>query len=846
MSHKKTSVFLDELNSNQKKAVTHGTGPLLVVAGAGTGKTRVITYRIAHIISTKKAKPSEILALTFTEKAAQEMSSRIDVLVPYGFNDVWVSTFHSLGDAIIRENSLLLGLSTDFRVLSKPEAVVFFKERLFEFQLKLLRPLGNPAWNVSAILDVISRAKDEDVSPQDYEKFCLEKQKEEINRQLEIASAYKKYEELKTRNNFIDFGDQVTLTLKLFREHKSVLSKYQSKFKYILIDEFQDTNYAQFELIKLLSAPADNLTVVGDDDQSIFKFRGACLSNILNFKKHYKDCSQIVLTENYRSTRHILDTSYRLITHNNPERLEVKNKIKKKLTDTRNISGARVEFKNYDTVFTEADEVSRSIKKRIENKKSMKHSDFAILVRNNELALHFLKSLDFYGIPWKFSGARGITQRQEIKILIAFLRVVANPDDSLSLFFLFTQEAPFGKLFAKGVTQEELALVSGIAKKLNRSIYYVIKHSEKISGLDSIPRNSVNELKKAVDEVREFIEKSATSGIGQLLYKFLKEYGILQKLALAKKPDEIEIAHNIAKFFEVINNFSEIASDDRVRTFVDYITSLFEGVSETGSEEQILPESEIEYDAVNVLTVHRAKGLEFSCVYVVGLAEGIFPAVGRRSPIELPEGLIRDILPSGDEHIQEERRLFYVAMTRAKDTLNMSCALYYGGKKPRKISRFVRESLDVPVVDMKTIKPTILAELGRFAATAEKAAKQITLNVLTAPVKLTPYAIDDYITCPLKYKYIHLLKIPLPRHHTLLFGEIIHRVLKEFHISLKDSRKIKTDDFIKLYEKFWSPEGFISREHEEERFKNGRQMLVDYITTHIEGNVANMSKIPAG
>ncbi|MFH1422665.1 MAG: ATP-dependent helicase, partial [Planctomycetota bacterium] len=335
--------ILEGLNSEQKKAVEHGSGPLLVVAGAGTGKTSVITKRIAHIIASKKARPSEILALTFTDKAAGEMEERVDILVPYGFNDVWISTFHAFGDSILRENAVDAGLSGDYHLLSPAESAVFMCENLFALPLNYYRPLGNPTQYINSMLNLFSKAKDEDISPDEYiryaekslKKAATPEEKEEAEKHLEAAQTYQKYEELKKKNNYFDFGDQVVMALDILKKHPSILKKYQDKFKYILVDEFQDTNYAQFEMVKLIAASHKNITVVGDDDQSIYKFRGACLSNILDFKSTYPDAEQVVLRQNYRSTQIILNSAYKLIMQNNPERLEVKNNINKELVSSR-------------------------------------------------------------------------------------------------------------------------------------------------------------------------------------------------------------------------------------------------------------------------------------------------------------------------------------------------------------------------------------------------------------------------------------------------------------------------------------------------------------------------------
>ena len=313
----------------------------------------------------------EILALTFTDKAAGEMTERVDVLLPYGYTDVWISTFHAFGDRLLRESALEIGLNPDFDVLAKPDAGIFFREHLFEFPLKLYRPLSNPTKFIEVILELFSRLRDDDIAPEEYSAYAHTLNKEEekagdetqieiSQKHLEIAQTYAKYLELLDTEGKVDFGNQFFLALKVLRTHKSILRRHQEQFKYILVDEFQDTNYAQFQLLRLLAAGHKNISVVADDDQCIFRFRGAAYSNILNFKQEYPKAKQISLIHNYRSTQAILDTAYRLIQNNNPERFEIKADINKKLIGISK-KGQEVKHLHFDTVSSEADEVARII-----------------------------------------------------------------------------------------------------------------------------------------------------------------------------------------------------------------------------------------------------------------------------------------------------------------------------------------------------------------------------------------------------------------------------------------------------------------------------------------------------
>ncbi|NTV52408.1 MAG: ATP-dependent helicase, partial [Candidatus Firestonebacteria bacterium] len=406
--------ILADLNPGQREAVLHGAGPQLVVAGAGTGKTTVLTKRVAYLVAAKVCSAKEILALTFTDKAAEEMESRVDQLVPYGYTDSTLCTFHAFGERVLREQGFLLGLNPDYRVLSGPEQLVFLRERLFDLPLEKLRPLGDPTKHLAIMLSNISRAKDEDVSPAAYQAFCQAKlqaaggDEETVARwgkHAEMAEIYARYQTWMMTAGFVDFGDLIVRTLELFRAHPDVLAEFRQRFTYLLVDEFQDTNLAQFELIQLLAGKSANLTAVGDDDQSIYKFRGAAISNILQFTRLYPQAQIRVLTENYRSGQEILDTAYRLIRHNDPERLEIKHGLDKRLVSTRG-PGMPVMFHAFDTVSAEADWMAVRIQQA--HTQGRAWPDFCILVRSNSQADPFMRALNLRGIPFRFSGSQGL------------------------------------------------------------------------------------------------------------------------------------------------------------------------------------------------------------------------------------------------------------------------------------------------------------------------------------------------------------------------------------------------------------------------------------------------------
>ena len=862
--------ILEDLNPAQREAVLFGDGPLLIVAGAGTGKTTVLSKRIAHLIVSKKALPSEILALTFTDKAATEMEDRIDRLVPYGFNDVWVSTFHSFGDRILRENAFEIGLSSDLKVLTQAEAVVFMRQHLFEFELEHYRPLADPTRFIESLLSAFSRAKDEEVSPADYLRAAeemkgrasTEEEEERAAKTLEVAKAYKTYEDFKREKGFIDFGDQVVLALRLLRERPTVLRKYQEQFKYILVDEFQDTNYAQFEVFKLLAGSRRNITVVGDDDQSIYKFRGACLSNILGFRKAFPEAKEIVLQENYRSNQEVLDSSYRLIQHNNPDRLEYRDRIGKFLRASRGPGGI-VGHIHFDTIFSETSFVASKVKERIEAGKN-EPKDFAILVRANGDAEPFIKALSAAGVPWRFSGNAGLYEQEEVRMALSFLRVIDQPADSASLYYLAI--SPMYE-----VDPDDLATLSQLSAKTKRSLMDIFKvyaakggksfaedsvtpadfesilrgrdAEELLAGQNlGISAESQMKVEKVVTDVQEFRRQASKMPTGNLLYKFFEDGGFLKRLAESTDWRSAQQAQNLYHFFGIIKRFGQVSAYDRAHYFIQYVDSL-----RLAGEDPASAQASFEENAVNILTVHAAKGLEFPVVFMVSLEQGSFPVTGRREPIELPDSLIKDILPQGNVHVQEERRLFYVGMTRAKDELYLCSARDQGGKKQWKVSQFVLEALDKPSAGETTFKSNPLDELKIFSSSyAQQIAMTFPNDRLFSDagnMSLQVTGIQEYLDCPLKYKFARVLRIPVLMHHTAVFGVAIHEALKAYHLARREGRKMELDDLLAVFKRNWASEGFVSREHEEKRFQEGQKVLKAYykkeeesgaVPTHVE------------
>jgi len=827
--------ILEGLNPEQLKAVTHKQGPLLIIAGAGTGKTTVVTRRIAWFLSEGLAKTGDILALTFTDKAALEMQERVDILVPYGYTDIWVMTFHAFGDRILREHALEAGLNPDFKVLTRAETAVFLREHLFEFDLDYYRPLSDPTRFIAALVCAFSRIKDEDISSEEYLRYAQDlaiKAKEdpgdgalneEAIQQMEIARSFARYQELLAKEGKVDFGNQFYLALRLLREHPLVLKRYREQFKYILVDEFQDTNVAQYQIIKLLAGKNANVTVVSDDDQAVYRFRGAAYSNILTFMQDYLQSEKVSLIRNYRSAQPLLDSAYRLIQHNNPERFEVKANIDKHLIG-RAKGGVAPTHLKFDTNSTEADCVARLIQEKIESG-DFKYRDFAILVRSNSDAQPFLQALNMRGIPWQFSGNQGLYTREEVRLCISFLRVIANLSDSLSLYYLASS-----RIYKLGL--EELSLCMHFARRHNNSLHYVFKNAGSIPELKDLSYEAHARIETILRDLDKFLEISRSQTTGRLLYAFLQDSGYLKELTHNPSQENETEIHNIAKFFYLVRDFELVAREDRVINFINYLNLLIEA-----GDDPPTVEADPDSDCVNVLTIHKAKGLEFRVVFMVSLIQGRFPWPHRRQPIEIPDALIKEILPGGDFHIQEERRLFYVGMTRAKDELYLTSACDYGGSRQRRLSQFVIEALGEEAKDRPKEKASAKEAIERFAPAAEPQPLRPQELGEDKILRLSYYQIDDYLTCPLKYKYVHLLRIPIMEHHTVIYGRAMHEAVSKYFRYKAEDRKMKLAELLQAFAQAFDPQGFLSDEHQQKRRKTGNEALARFYHQQEELNI---------
>lgn len=837
------SPLLTNLNEEQTAAVTHKNGPLMVVAGAGTGKTTVITKRIAWLIEQGMARPENILALTFTEKAAAEMEERVDLLLPYGYVDLQVSTFHSFCERILRDYGVEIGLSREFKLTSELDAWLLARANFERFELDYYRPLGNPTKYLRSLLGHFSRAKDEMVTPDDYLAYAEAEQANldtknsdeeatsEVNRLTELAKAYHTYQQILLENDSLDFGDLILYTLHLLQKRPRVLKVLREKYKFILVDEFQDTNWAQSKLVKLLAAPDNNLTVVGDDDQSVYAFRGTSLFNILRFENDYPDCARVVLTKNYRSGQKILDRAYEFIQKNNPNRLEGRAGQDGKPFDKHLISQAalagHVEHLHYPTLSEETRGVAEKILLLKEKHPDANWNDFGILVRANSAADDFIAAFERYYIPYQFMALRGLYIKPVILDLVALLEVVDNPFQSPSIFRLLSHE-----IFK--LEPHDLSTLNHFAKRKGRMLYEAARQARIIENLSP---EAVATVEHLLTLIAKLAEAAKTKRASELVIMAAKESGLmafLNNLPEAKKQEDFRFLH---QFHERVKKFEGRGAEKSLHSFLEE----FRHERDAGEEGSLSLDIEAGPDLVKIMTIHGSKGLEFRFVFIVNLVDRKFPTTERKEAIELPDALVKEKVLEGNFHLEEERRLFYVAMTRAKDALFFTSAEDYGGARKRKLSRFLNElGIDKPeIASADAVGPFLESEIAEveIKPTPYRLPKQLSFTQLRA-----------FETCPLQYKFAHILEIPVFESWSLSFGKTMHNTLQAFFqlwlervgaqqtaLFIKPTKPPKEgelpvafDELLKLYKEKWLDDWYQNQKQRDEYFKTGQESLKQY------------------
>ena len=661
--------MLDKLNERQKEAVLATEGPVLVLAGAGSGKTTVLVNRIAYMISEKHIRPWNILAITFTNKAAREMKDRIERLLGDTAKDMWIGTFHSVCVRILRSCIDLLGYSRDFVIYDTADTKTVMKECLRELDI------DEKSFPVRNVLSIISNAKNDLMDAATFENVYKSDYRMSI-----IAKIYYRYQTKLRKNNAVDFDDIILNTVKILSENPDVLSKYQDKFQYILVDEYQDTNNSQYLLINLLAQANRNLCVVGDDDQSIYKFRGANIGNILNFEDDYSDVQKITLDQNYRSTQNILDAANSVISNN-------KGRMGKSLW-TSNGDGNKVFVYTGTNEYDEARYIARQIKKHFDEQGSF--SDCAILYRTNAQSRVIEEMLMRESVPYKVLSGLRFYDRKEIKDIIAYLRVVYNPNDDVSLARIINEPK-------RKIGNATLEKARNIAREKETSLYDVISHA------DDYPefKTAIKKLLSFSEIIQSLIKLKDTVTIEDLTGRILNDTGYMPALVMEDTTESRTRIENLGEFISVITEFEK--NEETGNTLGEFLENISLVSDIDGYDEN--------EDSAVLMTIHSAKGLEFPIVFLSGLEEGLFP--GMRSM-------------ESDDDIEEERRLCYVAITRAKEQLYITKTIsrtIHGKTMPTTASRFFREIPVEYLEDKTTLQPKVakvMQDLGVRNASAPK------------------------------------------------------------------------------------------------------------------------------
>ncbi len=837
--------LLEDLNDAQREAVTHGEGPLLIVAGAGTGKTTVLTKRYVWLLENGKLgvgsgewgkkglKPENILALTFTEKAAGEMEDRILQMLPNGTYDFWISTFHGFCQRVLEERGLEIGLPNRFKILSETDGWLLLKRRIDELPLDHYRPLGNPVKFLAALQRHIGRAKDENVSPEEYLAFAtdavLDGDAEVVGaerlRLKELADLSFTYRKILRDEGSLDFGDLIQETLRLFRERPSVLKEYRDRFPYVLVDEFQDTNWAQYELIKLLAggsgpsfvclpspgpsslscdpppapplagrgvlfeknqrnaSPAKgrlegseaeeggprlvNLTVVGDDDQAIYKFRGASLANILQFRDDYPDAKTVALTSNYRSHQEILDAAYGFIKKNNPNRLEIRladTGLSKRLDAHRGPAG----FVNaywYPSIEAEARAVAERIIELKAEDETLTWNDVAVLVRSNDGAEPFVRALNRAGIPFRFFALKGLYVKPAILDLINLLTLTQDHSDSVAVWRVLHMPA-----VDLGAT-DAAELTFHSSKLRGLSLWEACREADAIP---NVSEEGKRKIKKMIQWVEKLAADARRSPPMKVLQLAIEETGLLPEILAKPEREKIETITHLNGFADRVKRYEANTVGPTLKGFLDELRLEIE----SGEEGALKADPDEGPELVKILTVHASKGLEFRHVFIVSMVDQRFPTRKRPDPIPLPDGLVKERLTEGDAHLEEERRLFYVALTRAKDSVTITGASDYGGTRAKKPSPFLAEA-GIPVEEVRG--GGIELRMTEPAVTQVSSVDDVDDLRRLYPLKrrFSYTQLAAFRSCPLQYKFAHIYRIPILGSHQKTFGQCMHLTLQD-------------------------------------------------------------------
>jgi DNA helicase-2/ATP-dependent DNA helicase PcrA len=839
-----------ELNEQQRAAVEHGEGPLLVVAGAGTGKTRVITERIRYLLETRPDISGEnILGLTFTDKAAGEMLHRVRKTAGERAEGVWISTFHAFCDKrILRE------VNPDLRVLDQTEHWILLRRHMAELGLRHFKRLSEPGQFLNDFVKFFERCQDELVSPDDYQRYVEglqaaherrkaspgpdtafyqeEDREEELERQKELARVYRTSEELLRKHNCVTFGGQIMQAVQQLRENAALLGRFRAWYRYLLVDEYQDTNIAQIELLWLLAGDQRNIFAVGDDDQAIYRFRGASFSSFMLFLERFcgvaaaragADRHLVPLTQNYRSTDRILRIAGQVISYN-----EKSPHLPPKRLTTQNAPGEKIRIAAFKRHEEEAHWIASELERM--HRAGQAWRTFAVLYRKHTHRDALVRALGQKQIPFVIRRL-SILSTTIVRDLIAYLRLIAVPTDNVSWARVLA--VPYW-----GFEPPDLVRLAERAGKARGASLGDILQSQQGNLPFTRSGARAEELLAFLDGFRQRAAHASAKTIFDEL---------VAGLGLAPLPSDAD-GQNLERFARFLADWEKNNEANGLRDFIQYFEYFLE------AEGAICHEEEPADDAVQLMTVHSAKGLEFGHVFLIQLSNGDFPAWPRRPEFEFPAELMKEEKPKGDFRIQEERRLFYVALTRARRQLTLSAVI----NKRKRESPFLEDILRDPQIvraDAQKIEPSVAvppsaetagpapadasqAQLFGPASPCSRAYSRVALWAkayrppLPQPLQLSASAIDTYVSCPMKYLFQYAWGIRAGPQAAMTFGNVMHVTIREFVQQLRKRRQIPFEDVAAIYEREWSAAGYRDTYQEEEYRKAGREQLKAFYQTY--------------
>lgn len=863
---------LEGLNREQREAVTTVEGPLMLIAGAGTGKTNVLIRRVAYLIDTAGVSPDNILAVTFTEKAAAEIKRRIEEWIGTRGEELWVSTFHSFCADVLRKHGTLVGLSENFKQFDEIDQWVFLRRLLPQLHLDYFLELADPYRVIRDFIGFISRAKDELILPEDYLVYARQKQLEfgrtfgigygeiekflhedkyiatrpdivhgrpqeewlalkeaglEVKKMLEMGEIYRRYQEEMLNTGSMDFGDLIVLCYRLFKEHPDVLDQYRRRFTHILVDEFQDTNIAQIELLKLLADPRRNICVVGDDDQAIYRFRGASYASFVKFKEQYPDHKAMKLYQNYRSMKRILEASGCFIANNGDARYDPEKNL---WTENERGDPIKVllstEFS--DEAVAVADAVENVVRSTVPHGRH--YGECAVLYRAHAHRELITGEFDRRGIPYAVVPAENLMATDVVQEIIAILQTARNRmtgalSDTIPLMRIFS--FPRWKILV-----EDILKILREVNERERSIIDILtspdasRLRDATHSLTDTTKSKLSELSSLLDQIAQMIHRGKSVLDVVSFIVSTSEYNI-PALEAQNTPEAQQMIRAISAFLRFIQVKSEQGQNKTFLNFVEYLDFFVEAGGEIEPVDSL---EDKDLDAVRCQTVHSAKGLEFDTVFVVSLTNNRFPTRRRSEAVLFPPELLKESVPSGDVHLQEERRLFYVAMTRARRHLYLSAV----DKKHNKRSQFVDEA-GLPGADhleVQVIAHTV-PQAGP-APVSTSARVQPSLFPMPEKLRLSFSQIDTYGTCPLKYKFRYVYKIPTAPKAYYVYGDIQHHVLEAFFAKIKRGEKVDGGSLLQLYEVHWREGGFTDTLQQVEYKRRGYTELQEFYTRNKE------------